>query len=276
MVSHTTLDDSDLLAVAEAIEEAEAAQIAPLFRQLAAGDVEEKSPGEVVTSADRACEAMLSRRLAEIANIPIIGEEAVAANPALLDVLGPATTCWLVDPLDGTANFAAGSPDYAVMVAYLHHGITTASWIWIPATTEMYISERAAGATCNGQPVTRPPTILRIGELNGVIKERFLPANVKQRVMQRADELGKTQPGTNCAGIEYPNIATGASDYILYWRTLPWDHAPGVLLATESGCVALRPDSAPYEPHSNASCLVVSPASIADALLGLLFDNNAP
>lgn len=274
-MTRTTLAGNGLAVVAEAIEEAEAAEIAPRFRRLAAGDIEEKSPGEVVTAADRACEAVLSRRLAEIADIPIIGEEAVAANPALLDLLGSDTTCWLVDPLDGTANFAAGSPDYAVMVAYVHNGTTTATWIWVPATREMYIAERGAGATCNGQPVTRPPTSLRAGELTGVIKGRFLPPDVKQQVTQRAPELGNTHPGVNCAGIEYPNIATGATDYILYWRTLPWDHAPGVLLATEAGCVGLRPDFSPYEPHSNGSGLLVAPVSIADELLEHLLGRSS-
>ncbi len=269
-MTNTTLGSDGLAVVAEAIAEAEAAEIAPRFRRLATGDVEEKSPGEVVTAADRACEAVLSRRLAQIADIPIIGEEAVAANPALLDLLGSDTTCWLVDPLDGTANFAAGSPDYAVMVAYVHHGVTTASWIWVPAAREMYIAERGAGAACNGQPVTRPPATLGTGQLTGVIKVRFLPTDVKQRLTQRASEFGPTEPGVNCAGIEYPNIISGATDYILYWRTLPWDHAPGVLLATETGCVGLRPNSTPYEPHSRASGLLVAPAGLAERLVDQL------
>lgn len=266
-MTRTTLGGDGLEVVAASIQESEATEIAPRFQRLMAADIEEKSPGEVVTAADRACETVLSRRLTEIADIPVIGEEAVAANPALLDLLGSETTCWLVDPLDGTSNFAAGSPDYAVMVAYLHHGITTASWIWLPAAKQMYIAERGAGATCNGQPVTRPPTSDRSAALVGVVKDRFLPDDVRQQVALRAAAAGTTQHGVNCAGIEYPDLARGETDYILYWRTLPWDHAPGVLLASESGCLAIRPDATPYEPHSQASGLLVAPDHLAEDLL---------
>ncbi len=266
----------DLGAVAEIIRECEAAEIAPRFRRLAAGDIEEKTPGEVVTAADRACEALLTRRLVGIADIPVIGEEAVAANPLLLDGLRSDTTCWLVDPLDGTANFASGSPDYAVMVAYLHHGVTTASWIWVPATAELFMAERGAGATGNGEAMLRQTSSRSSGELDGVIKERFLPHDLRELIPALAAEMGTTRPGTNCAGIDYPKLVRGEFDYILYWRTLPWDHAPGALLAAEAGCTAVRPDGSAYEPHSRRDGLLAAPRSIVDHVLDRLLGAVRP
>lgn len=57
-------------------------------------------------------------------------------------------------------------------------------------------------------------------------------------------------PGRHAAGIEYPDIAEGALDFILYWRTLPWDHAPGSLLVAEAGGVSARLDGSPYRPEA--------------------------
>ncbi len=270
-----TLGDGGIDEVAAAIREAANAEIVPRFRRLADSDIEEKRPGEIVTAADRACEAALTRRLASIADVPVIGEEAVAADPARLELLGPETSCWLVDPLDGTANFAAGSPDHAVMVAYLHHGVTTASWIWQPATKQMYIAERGAGATVNDKPIDRPATVDHRA-LIGVIKDRFLPDDTRHHVHRQAEGLGPVHPGVNCAGVEYPDLVAGRTDYILYWRTLPWDHAPGVLLATETGCAAVRPDAAPYRPHSQRSGLLIAPGHLAAELRRRLLEPEHP
>lgn len=271
-MTRETLGDGGIDEVAAAIREAANAEIVPRFRRLADSDVEEKSPGEIVTAADRACEAALTRRLASIADVPVIGEEAVAADPTRLDLLGPETSCWLVDPLDGTANFAAGSPDHAVMVAYLHHGVTTASWIWQPATEQMYIAERGAGATVNDKPIAHRPATDDSRALVGVIKDRFLPDNTRHHVHRQAEGLGPVHPGVNCAGIEYPDLVTGRTNYILYWRTLPWDHAPGVLLATETGCAAIRPDASPYRPHSPQPGLLIAPGHLAAELRRRLLD----
>ena len=118
-----------LEAVAEAIQEVAEETVTRRFRELGADEVEEKSQGEIVTTADRDCEAALTNRLRSIVRLPVVGEEASAQNPDLLDVLGSGTSCWIVDPIDGASNFAAGSPDYAVMVAYMHYGTLAASWI---------------------------------------------------------------------------------------------------------------------------------------------------
>ena len=69
-----------------------------------------KGPGDVVTVADVASEQRLASGLARILpGVPVVGEEAVETEPDLVDLIArPGETCWIVDPLDGTANFAAG------------------------------------------------------------------------------------------------------------------------------------------------------------------------
>src|SRR5690606_23098721 len=78
--------------------------------------------------------------------------------------------------------------------------------------------------------------------------------------------LGSATEGRNCAGLDYPDLASGAVDFLIYWRTLPWDHAPGVLFAEEAGLRAGRLDESRYEPGSGRSGLVVAQPSIWESL----------
>src|SRR4030095_3156841 len=108
------LPDADR--VTRLIQEAAAAEIMPRFRQLAAGDVREKAPGDLVTVADEAVEARLAPALeALLPGSVVVGEEAAAADPNLLNRLFDDQPVWIIDPVDGTSNFAEGRPAFAVM-----------------------------------------------------------------------------------------------------------------------------------------------------------------
>lgn len=91
--------------------------------------MEEKSPGELVTVADREAEAWLTPRLAAL--VPgsrVVGEEAVEADPSLLEGL-EGGVAWLLDPVDGTSNFARGEARFAMMAALLRDGEALAAWM---------------------------------------------------------------------------------------------------------------------------------------------------
>lgn len=262
----------DIEAVSRAIKFAEAEEIAPRFRTLRDGDVEEKSPGEIVTAADRGCEELLTSLLREIHNVPVVGEEAAAVDPGLVDLIGSSPEVWLVDPLDGTSNFAAGSTDYAAMVAHIRKGSAVASWMWNPAAAQMCVAERGSGAYTNGVRVEGAPPATSLSDLRGVVKRRFLPDDVKAQVAENESRFGGYLPGRGCAGVEYPDLVTGAVDFLFYWRTLPWDHAPGVLFAEEAGFQAVRPDGTEYRCGSSRDGLVVAHRDVCEtvgaALLG--------
>jgi fructose-1,6-bisphosphatase/inositol monophosphatase family enzyme len=120
--------------VALLLQEVGAECTQPRFAALRDGEVRFKAPGEVVTIADEEAEKILSRRLGEIRpKAVVIGEEAFSAHPRLASELSNELV-WLVDPLDGTANFVAGSTDWAMMVALVEGGLTCAAWIWRPAS----------------------------------------------------------------------------------------------------------------------------------------------
>ena len=95
----------------------------------------------MVTVADVASEQRLASGLAKILpGVPVVGEEAVESDPGLVDLIGrPGEACWIVDPLDGTANFAAGRDRFAMIVCLVQDGSTvaagsstcrTAGWPW--------------------------------------------------------------------------------------------------------------------------------------------------
>src|SRR5258708_17169966 len=116
--------------VAELMHETAAAELMPRFRMLAKEDIRLKGPGDVVTVADVASEQRLATGLARILpGVPVVGEEAVEQDAGLLDLIGRrGESCWIVDPLDGTSNFAAGRDRFAMIVCLVHDRETIAGW----------------------------------------------------------------------------------------------------------------------------------------------------
>lgn len=234
--------------VAEILAEASAEAVEPRFRALAAGEVMEKAPGEIVTVADREAEQIITRRLRELLPVPVVGEEAVSADPDLALALCNEPAVWLVDPVDGTSNYVAGRPDFAVMAGLVRDGETVASWIWQPITGTAYAAELGAGAWRNGHRLVRPPAEAEPSKLRGMLKSRYLDPREHHRLRTNARAFGHLSDGRRSAGMEYPLVATGEQDFILYWRTLPWDHAPGSLLVSEAGGMSARLDGSHYRP----------------------------
>lgn len=242
--------------VTDILREAAHTVVLPRFRALGERDVTEKAPGEVVTVADREAEELITGRLRALRDVPVVGEEATAADPKLTDALRHAPAAWLVDPLDGTSNFVAGRPEFAVMAALVHEGETVASWIVQPVSGRVYVAERGAGAWRDGARVRRAPAPADPAHLHGAALTRFLAPAARAHVEAAALRFAALGPGASCAGVDYPRLVDGEQDFVLFHRTLPWDHAPGTLLLREAGGVAQRPDGTPYHP--------------ADARVGLL------
>lgn len=229
------------------IREVATAEVLPRFRALTAGEVEEKSPGDLVTIADRECERVLSTRLRELRDVPVVGEEATAVDPTLLTQVAAAPAAWLVDPIDGTSNFVAGRTDFVVMVAYIEHGSTTHAWVWHPETNSMVTAERGRGVHRNGQPLLTPPCPAAQNS-QGILKRKFMNEPARTRLGDFPAGTANIVPAWGSAGIEYTALIDGKIDFLMYWRTLPWDHAPGALLAQEAGMHVARVDGAPYVP----------------------------
>ena len=242
--------------VADLLVEASQELMLPRFKRLVSGDIAEKSPGELVTAVDRDMEAFLSERLRALNHGSlVIGEEACSADPSLLSQLDSDGDVWLVDPLDGTANFVAGSTEFGVLVALMRKGQCVSSWTYLPVSGALYSAELGAGAFAGGRRLQVTPK--RNAKLRAIIKTRFLPPGVKGRVLAGASSLD-LHPQENPAAVDYTNVCSGACDTVLYWRTLPWDHAGPALLLQEAGGVVRRPDGAEYRVSERREGLVVA------------------
>jgi fructose-1,6-bisphosphatase/inositol monophosphatase family enzyme len=265
------LSAGDSQRVAELMRETAAAELLPRFRNLATGDIRQKRPGDFVTVADLASEQRLAAGLAKILpGVAVIGEEAVEADPGLLDLLQRrGASCWIVDPLDGTANFAAGRDRFAMIVALVEDGRTIGGWILDVPGDRLAAAQLGQGVTLEGAVVRGMPPK---GKLNGLVGykvrrefDRHLPRALRQR-------LGWLET-FGCAGHEYLSILSGRADFCLYRMTKPWDHAAGALMLSEAGGAARRFDGQPYSPVQKLDAGIIAAATRqALAEVGELFD----
>ncbi|WP_415631265.1 inositol monophosphatase family protein [Propionibacterium sp.] len=222
--------------------------IEPRFQALTDNEIQSKTPGDFVTIADRQAEEALSvALLAANPEAVVVGEEACFADPTRLGAVGEAEHCFVVDPLDGTNNFVRGSENFAVMVAELRGAQLAASWIWQPRFGLGFSAEHGCGVFCNGVrlrplPLQQPP----LGASS------FPP----WRGIDAGGRLAPVVKSTRSAGIDYPNVVTGAIDFIVFRFPKPWDHLPGQLMLQELGGDIVHADGRLYRPGSGRSAIL--------------------
>lgn len=229
----------------------------PKFQSILQSEIKEKSPGDIVTVVDHAVEKALNVRLpAVLRGSRVIGEEAVAATPKLIDSLNDGVV-WLVDPLDGTRNFVNGSSDFAIMIALLKNGVTINSWIYSPVHKTLAFAEKGNGTYWNGERV-KSGAFEKSTPLKGFVHTRFLPATWPETIRQRATGVAELIPPCGSAGATYPQLLEERINFIIYWRTLAWDHVPGALIVTEAGGSVTRFDGSPYNAADMTKGLLVA------------------
>jgi len=247
--------------------------VLPRFRNLAAGEVEEKAPDDLVTIADRESEAALTAGLAALgAEARIVGEEACADNPGLLDGIDRGRV-WIIDPIDGTNNFAAGRSPFGIMIALVEDAITQAGWILDPVSDRLCHATLGGGAYIDGELVVANATR---GTLpNAAVATYFLSAERQADLARRARGEFELVAIPRCAAEQYPRLVLGITDVAVFEKTLPWDHAAGALLVAEAGGVVRRPDGSDYRVGDTRRGMIgaASPA-LWDRARHILFDDR--
>ena len=248
-------------AVAALMRDAAERAILPRWQTLTADQIDAKAVDDVVTVADKEAELILAEGLAKILpEATIVGEEAAHADPALLERLGD-TLCWIVDPLDGTNNFARGAPPFGVMVALAESGETIAGWIYDPLSGRLIHAHRGGGAWMGDERVSARATGAEppIAAISLVFMDPAKRAAMKQRIAPHYTLVDIPR----CAAEQYPRLVLGVNDLSIFERTLAWDHAAGVLFVNEAGGMAARPDGRAYrvdEAHLPGLIGAASPA----------------
>ncbi|MCX7567825.1 inositol monophosphatase [Sulfitobacter sp. F26169L] len=246
------------------VRRAARAEIMPRFRSLSDGDIRTKSNGnDLVTDADTKAEAMITRAL-QIAfpSALVIGEEAVADKPELLDGIADAQLAFHIDPVDGTWNFAHSLPLFGVIIAATRYGKPVFGLIYDPVGDDWVIADeemtpqlqRPFGAARDLKVAMSKP----LEELSGIIPLHLFPKEAQT-------QLAATFPGfarvstLRCSAHEYRLLAQGFSDFSLTALLHPWDHAAGALIAARAGAHVEMLDGGEYTATRNTGHLLIAP-----------------
>ncbi|CAG1010253.1 Fructose-1, 6-bisphosphatase/inositol-1-monophosphatase [Myxococcaceae bacterium] len=246
-------------------------EILPRHRSLAGHEIfakpNEIDPDDIVTEADFAVERWLGGELeALLPGSVVVGEEAATVRPALLAALAGDAPVWVLDPLDGTKNFAAGSDAFGTMLALVRRGETLASWIHLTVDDRLFVAERGAGAFADGVRLDSRSRVLEDPPA-GTLYTAFMPPATRAAVASAARGAFAPRPIPGSAAIEYTNLVLGRKDFAVYFRLHPWDHAPGALLLAEAGGAARHPDGRAYRPtDAHAITLVCRDAAAWETL----------
>ena len=263
-----TFSVRDAETVAEILLAAAEAEIMPRFRSLGEGAIREKTSAEdLVTDADVAAEKVIAAALVKaFPGAVVIGEESVSARPALLDELDGADLAFVVDPVDGTKNFASGLPLFGVMAAMIVRGEIVGGVILDPVGQDWAIGVRGEGAFTLTKDGRRVPLAVAAAKpaatMSGTASWSTLPEPLRS---QLCANLANTRSAANyrCAAHEYRMIAGGHSHFALFSKINVWDHAAGWILHREAGGHTARFDASPYSPLHREGGLLCAPSEAA-------------
>ncbi len=257
-------DHRALADVAEMLRVATAAEIMPRFRNLSASAIRQKSSAlDLVTDADEAAERHITAALhARFPGCLVVGEEATAADPGLPGRMADAALAFTVDPVDGTANFAAGLPLFGVMAAAVVNGEIVAGWVLDPMSGDMGVALRGEGAFSESPTGARAALQVAapapMASMLGAISWGYMVPERKARILPALAALAGVQ-NLRCAAHEWRLAASGHLHLLAYNRLLPWDHAPGWLLHREAGGYSARFDGSDYTPLDSTGGLLAAP-----------------
>ncbi|WMT92721.1 inositol monophosphatase [Pelagibacterium sp. H642] len=207
---------------------------------------------DLVTDADEGAERALESELSRL--LPgalFVGEEMVARDASALAAIGEAETAIIVDPIDGTWNFANGVPLFGMMVAITRYGETIAGAIHYPLTGETIRARKGHGAFLHTPQGATNRLRVRagrpVGEMAGLVAIPLFARSQQNDLAHRCTTFSRVT-NFRCSAYEYRLIAQGSMDFSLNAGLMPWDHAAGTLIHHEAGGYAALLDGRFYTP----------------------------
>jgi myo-inositol-1(or 4)-monophosphatase len=232
--------------------EAARAGAAELERWRGKFSIREKGRADLVTEADEASQELVKEVL--LGRFPdhlFIGEEdSVGKSPGDVRPPADAPPAWVVDPLDGTANYAHDVPAYCVSIGLWHAGRAIVGVILDPRQNELFSAAAGSGAFLNGKPmrVSAVPDVA-----SGIISTGF-PANYEKQLRNleawkklTAHAQSLRRNGSTALSMAY--VAAGRFDGYWAYDNYPWDVMAGAALITEAGGALCAADGTPFDPY---------------------------
>ena len=214
--------------------------------------ITKKSDINLVTEADLASEEMIVERIKSYyPKHSILAEE----GGDVIKIGGDSTWKWIIDPLDGTTNYAHGYPCFCVTMALEHDGEVVIGVTFDPTRNEMFAAEHGQGATLNGKPIRVSAT----EALSESLIVTGFPYDFKQRenFARHLTEFLLRSRGVRrdgSAAIDMAYIACGRFDAFWEEGLNPWDVAAGKLLIEEAGGVITYYDGSPFSIYKPPLC----------------------
>lgn len=259
----------------DAVRAAAQAEIMPRFRNLSASNIETKSaPDDLVTVADRAAEQTITDAVHRILpEASVVGEEAAAEDPTILGRIGSGL-CVIIDPIDGTWNYANGLSVFGVIIAVVSEGRTIWGMLYDPSHDD-WIAARAGQGAWFCAP-GKDPRRVQMGEavdlerMTGLIVTSQFPPQAQAGI---AETLTRFRRTTNlmCSCHEYRLLAQGSVDFGLNAYLNPWDHAAGALIVEEAGGVARLLSGEVYDPTQPKGRMLLAKSEESWAMLAEIY-----
>lgn len=244
LISDTALWAGCAHSVAALLRDVAAREVLPRWQTLR---VDHKADGSLLSEADTAVQQALAQALPEIYPAPLLGEESPDDEQAALwtEANLAHTPLWIADPIDGTTNFVAKLPWYAISVALMHQGKAVVGVTYAPALNSLWHASLGGGAFCNDQPLTLPSAARPLRSCLVGVDMTFLPQALRQTIAnvspsglsQSADQTAPWRGwrSLGASTLEWCALASGQIQAYIHGGQMPWDAAAGRLILAEAG-----------------------------------------
>ena len=230
MPIHPFADDQAWLALQQQIRLLGQQEIQQRFQQVSASH---KQDGSLLTEADTATQAAVKTYLA--ANWPqfaFLGEESDLASQQT--ALASSQGCWVLDPVDGTTNFAHSIDVYALSLALVIEGQVVAGLVYDPARDELFHARLGQGAFCNDRPLNQTScTIAQLNKAVGIVDFKRLNKTMASALATEPPYASQRSFGS--VALDWCWIAAGRGELYLHGSQSLWDYAAGWLILCEAG-----------------------------------------
>jgi myo-inositol-1(or 4)-monophosphatase len=224
------MTDVDMQALAECVKSIAAEELLPRFTRVHRSH---KADGSIVTEADLAAQARLADTLArQWPDYAFLGEEMPSEQHARL-FAEAAQGLWVLDPLDGTSNYAAGLPYFAVSLALVNaHGVQLGV-VYDPVRDECFTAIKGQGAWLNGERLQVEVQQVSLSQSLATVDFKRLPPGLASRMA--ASPPYASQRSLGSVALDWCWLAANRFHVYLHGKQRLWDYAAGHLVFTEAG-----------------------------------------
>ena len=191
-----------------------------------------KMDGSFVTEADLAVQARITKELQQrYPDTALLGEEMTADEQA--ELLNNSESLWCLDPLDGTSNFAVGTPYYAISLALIERGVATLGIVYDPNRDECFVGIRGQGAFLNDEPLTVKAVDLPLSQCTALIDFKRLSSRLAMDLVAQRPYASQRSYGS--VALDWCWMAVSRFHVYLHGASSIWDYAAGLLIFNEAG-----------------------------------------